>query len=266
MAYDIIGDIHGCADTLASLLIRLGYTNEDGVFHHTTRKVIFLGDFIDRGPKQRDVIRIVRSMIDAGHACSVMGNHEFNAISYAAPSDNGDDYLRAHSDKNTHQHQAFLEAFPFGGELHTDTIEWFKTLPLWLDLGELRIIHACWDESLIQYIDKYYNGNQLTDELLYDSCDKSNFAYEAIETLLKGKEIPLPDHCSFHDKDGNVRNHIRIRWWDQGATTYRNIFMGPASATTHIPDAPVDADHLIEYSHSSPPVFLGHYWLSLIHI
>ena len=50
MAYDIIGDIHGCAKTLSVLLDKLGYVLESGIYRHPIRQVIFLGDFVDRGP------------------------------------------------------------------------------------------------------------------------------------------------------------------------------------------------------------------------
>jgi len=85
--------------------------------------------------------------------------------------------------------------------------------------------------------------------------------FEAIETVLKGKEIPLPDGHMFHDKDGNARHDIRIRWWDRSANTYALAFLGPESARTHIPDDEIKGDHLIEYTHEEPPVFLGHYWM-----
>ena len=84
---------------------------------------------------------------------------------------------------------------------------------------------------------------------------------EAVETILKGKEIEMPDGETFPDKDGNPRHHIRIRWWDASARTYRDAFLGPDTAISHIPEDPVNADHLIEYSTDDPPVFVGHYWL-----
>ena len=67
---------------------------------HSERTMIFVGDFIDRGPDQREVLRIVRSMCEAGAAKAVMGNHEFNAIGWATRGD-GDRFLREHSCKNT---------------------------------------------------------------------------------------------------------------------------------------------------------------------
>lgn len=60
--YDIIGDIHSHANALEALLDKLGYDIIDGVYQHKKNKVIFLGDFIDRGPQQREVIEIVKPM------------------------------------------------------------------------------------------------------------------------------------------------------------------------------------------------------------
>lgn len=83
MNYDIIGDIHGHADKLKELLHKLGYQSVDGIYLHAEgRKVIFLGDFIDRGPKIREVLHIAKNMCDNGYAIAIMGNHEFNAITF----------------------------------------------------------------------------------------------------------------------------------------------------------------------------------------
>src|ERR1019366_8700895 len=80
--YDLIGDIQGYADELVQLLVALGYEKSHGAYRHPERKVIFLGDFIDRGPKIRQVLEIVRPMIAEGFALAVMGNHELNALAY----------------------------------------------------------------------------------------------------------------------------------------------------------------------------------------
>jgi len=63
-SYDIVGDIHGEYAALVVLLQKLGYDCKQGVWQHNDRKVVFLGDFIDRGSCQRQVIELVRSMID----------------------------------------------------------------------------------------------------------------------------------------------------------------------------------------------------------
>jgi hypothetical protein len=262
LSYDIIGDIHGHSRSLAALLNKLEYKCEDGVYHHSSRKAIFLGDFIDRGEFQCEVLDIVRPMVESGAALSVMGNHEFNAIAYYTPDRETGGFLREHSEKNFDQHKAFLGAYEGSPDKYEDTINWFKTLPLWLDLGDLRIIHACWDKHEIAEIQQYQDGDHcLGDELLKMSCRKGTWQYTAIETILKGKEIGLKSGASFKDKDGNVRHNIRVRWWDKQVTTYKQAFMGPESARTHIPDDEIAGDHLVEYLHEAPPVFLGHYWM-----
>jgi hypothetical protein len=255
-SYDLVGDIHGQAPALIRLLKRLSYEEINGVYQHDTHKLIFLGDFVDRGDYQREVIDIVRPMIEEGHALSVMGNHEYNAIAYYT-KDNDGNYLRSHNDKHTKQHQSFLDAYDNNPKEKASVIDWFKTLPLWLDLDGLRVIHACWDSELIDKL----GSNILTNDVLMKSAVKDSFEYEAIETLLKGKEIPLPEGCSFNDKDGNPRKHIRIQYWLQDAITYRDYFMGPSSVLDLIPDAPVEGDYLINYGIDEKPLFLGHYWM-----
>src|SRR4051812_15135851 len=81
--FDIIGDIHGHADALCLMLETLGYSAARGVYRHPRRTAVFVGDYIDRGPKQREVLRIVQAMCAAGFAHAAMGNHEFNALAWA---------------------------------------------------------------------------------------------------------------------------------------------------------------------------------------
>ena len=78
--YDLVGDIHGHADALHRLLRALDYVEIEGVFRHPVRQMIFVGDFIDRGPQQREVLQIARSMCEAGIAKAVMGNHQRDRV------------------------------------------------------------------------------------------------------------------------------------------------------------------------------------------
>ncbi|MFI2206011.1 polynucleotide kinase-phosphatase [Streptomyces sp. NPDC020192] len=71
--FDIIGDIHGCALELESLLAKLGYA--EGV-HPQGRTAVFVGDLVDRGPDSPGVLRRVMSMVGSGNALCVPGNHE----------------------------------------------------------------------------------------------------------------------------------------------------------------------------------------------
>ena len=56
-----------------------------------------------------------------------------------------DEFVRRHSKKNVKQHKAFTDQIPVDTRLYTYWIEWFRTLPLWLDLDGIRVVHACWN-------------------------------------------------------------------------------------------------------------------------
>jgi hypothetical protein len=260
--YDIIGDIHGCAISLQCLLEKLGYQLQDGVYQHNKRQVIFLGDFIDRGPYQQEVIDLVRPMVESGNAYAVMGNHEFNAIAWHTYDTDRNDYMRPHSTTRQRQHQAFLDAFQEYPDELKSTIEWFKTLPLWLDFENIRVVHACWDYEAMSRIQALLTDkNCLTSDFLSIATTYGSQQFKDVETLLKGKEILLPQGQKILDKDGHEWTNIRIRWWDQTARTYHSAFLGKPSDISHIPDKEFSGDYSLDYSQSMPPVFLGHYWM-----
>lgn len=75
--FDIIGDVHGCHDELVRLLDQLGYeTSAEPITHPQGRRVVFLGDLVDRGPGVAEVLDLVMSMVAAGSALCILGNHE----------------------------------------------------------------------------------------------------------------------------------------------------------------------------------------------
>jgi len=80
--FDIIGDVHGCADELETLLATLGYARDPlGVWRHPEgRKAIFVGDLVDRGPRVPDVLRVVIDMVRAETALAVPGNHDLKLV------------------------------------------------------------------------------------------------------------------------------------------------------------------------------------------
>ena len=254
--YDIIGDIHGYADELCDLLARLGYHERNGIYQHPERRVVFVGDFIDRGPKIRKTLQIVRAMVDAGSARAVMGNHEFNALCYDQKKAEGG-FLREHSAKNMQQHKATLDQF-VGHDLEwRECLDWFLTLPLWIDEPGFRVIHACWSEPHR----KALCATHLTRELLTPASTRGTPEFEAVEALIKGIEFNLPAGSDWIDKDGHVRDSTRVKWWQKAhGRTYREMTF---PEIVEMPDHPVpdeEADKLMPYR-ALKPVFFGHYWM-----
>jgi len=88
--FDIIGDVHGCLDELVALLRELGYSvaleaGDDGAPAYIVeppagRMAIFVGDLVDRGPDTPGVLRLVMSMVEAGTALAVPGNHDVRLV------------------------------------------------------------------------------------------------------------------------------------------------------------------------------------------
>ena len=80
----------------------------------------------------------------------MMGNHELNALLYHTKGPEGE-WLRAHNEKNTAQHKATLDQIALSDPAEwKDWLNWMLKLPLWLDLGSCRIVHAAWDDERVQ--------------------------------------------------------------------------------------------------------------------
>jgi Calcineurin-like phosphoesterase len=256
--YDVIGDVHGHANALRRLLAELGYFESQGVFRHDTRKAIFVGDFVDRGPEQREVLRIARTMCEAKAAVAVLGNHEFNAIGWATPDGEGG-HLRPHSDAHAKQHQEFLRQLDEGSQEYDAAILWFRGLPVWLDYPGLRVVHACWHEpSRVALMPCLDNRNCFTTKGLRKAFLRGSKSYAAAEILMKGPEQRLPHGMSFLDEGGHRRHEVRLRWWDPHATTLKRAAIGIHDRLEELANFEVSTDF---WYRESTPVLFGHYWL-----
>lgn len=80
---DIIGDVHGCYDELVTLIKELGYEYIDGLYQHPAgRKLVFVGDLVDRGPDTPGVLRLVMNQVNAGLGYCVPGNHDAKLLKW----------------------------------------------------------------------------------------------------------------------------------------------------------------------------------------
>jgi protein phosphatase len=138
--FDIVGDVHGCADELELLLDKLGYGvawsgRDIAVTPPAGRMLIFVGDLVDRGPRAPDVLRIAMSMIEKGTALCVEGNHDnkFGRWLGGAKVKTGHG-LQMSIDQMAMETPAF----------HARVRNFIARLPpyLWLDGGKLVVAHA----------------------------------------------------------------------------------------------------------------------------
>lgn len=140
--FDVIGDVHGCLDELVALLGGLGYAvvrdaddRPVDATHPDGRRVIFVGDLVDRGPSSVGVLRLAMGMITAGHALAVPGNHEAKLVRAL----DGRNVQASHGLETT---LAELAAEP--AEFRDGVREWCRGLVshLVLDDGNLIVAHA----------------------------------------------------------------------------------------------------------------------------
>jgi protein phosphatase len=143
-AFDIIGDVHGCADELELLLAKLGYrvewtgAGEDRrcrVEPPAGRRALFVGDLVDRGPRTPDVLRLVHTMVTSGAALCVPGNHDVKFARWLS----GRNVKLTHGlDASAAQMEAESPAFRDQMKLFLDKL----VSHLWLDGGRLVVAHA----------------------------------------------------------------------------------------------------------------------------
>lgn len=266
MGYDIIGDVHGYSGRLKHLLKKLGYQERKGVFRHPYRKAIFVGDLIDRGPGQLATLEIVRRMQEAGSGQTVMGNHELNAIRWMTPDPNRPgDYLRrrygSEGRRNHAQHAAFLGEVSADPVAHQDWVEWFASLPLWLDLAGFRVVHACWHIPSIDVLRPILSSEGRIPKserlVLLDSKTPQG---KAVDILLRGPRIALPEGHHIVDAQGVKRRRIRVGWWNPSHIRYREAVFDTDSASRQaLPDTLIPENRHCIYQ-DEKPVFFGHYW------
>jgi hypothetical protein len=262
-SFDIVGDIHGQSGKLEALLRELGYRHTQGAWRHPDRRVRFVGDLIDRGPGQLETLRLVRDMIEAGSAQAVLGNHEVNAIGYGTRDPlTRHSHLRVRGTKNQAQHIAFLDAVGLDSPQHKHWLDWFMTLPLWIEDEHMRLVHACWHPgSMAVLAGQLGPNNTLTPALMEASSRRGTPEYLAVEALCKGMEIALPPPVTFTDKQGVVRDRTRTRWWDPSATTVRAAALIGPRERDQLPEAPLPPEAAVAYD-ATKPVFFGHYWFT----
>lgn len=265
--YDLIGDVHGCAHTLAHLLENLGYRLQGGVWRHSRRQVIFLGDIIDRGPRIREALHLVHDMVDRGQAYCIMGNHEFNALGWhtPAPPESGKSFVREHTPRYAMLLQHTFEQFEHYPEEWQAFRDWFLEMPLFLETERFRVVHACWDNEVILRLRPRLDQGRMDRAFLRDAAFDGGFAAKALDRLLRGTDMPLPEGLTLTSAEGFTRSFFRTKFWEENPQTYGDIVFQPDGLPEHAARLPLtqsQKSRLFLYGPNDPLLFVGHYWRS----
>jgi protein phosphatase len=145
--FDIIGDVHGCLDELLELLDKLGYERDAAgrMSHPDSRRLIFLGDLADRGPRNAGVFELVMRLVDQKTAFYTPGNHCNMLMRYLRGTkkrlDWGLDRTVAELDEREKAEPGFKAR----------VLRFIEDAPtyLWLDEGDLVVAHGGIKEEMI---------------------------------------------------------------------------------------------------------------------
>jgi hypothetical protein len=207
-------------------------------------------------------------MVKHGAALAVMGNHEYNALAYHTEHpQKPNTWLRPRSAKNTKQHEAFIKEYLENGDSSDldEVLEFFYSLPLWLELDGLRVVHAAWHpSSMLTLSEKLGDKNTLTAACLVESSEKGTPAYDAVEIVLKGMELTLPNGLSHTDKDDIERKEVRCWFFKESSENLADMIVHPNLFSEEIQMSKINADLLTGYGEHERPVFVGHYWMSKV--
>jgi hypothetical protein len=254
---DIIGDIHGELKALTSLLKKLGYDHNGS--HADKRKLVFVGDLIDRGPDSPGVLRLVKRLVDSGNAQCITGNHELNAVrDQKEQNRSGEGWWYGRKEAG------YQSVIVDPDEKERILLPFLRGLPGAVEREDLRVIHACWHDPSVEklrttstVIEAFKEEEKelrpklkkmgeklrtmwiergLTSEILKNpqrkvefipelaAFDEANQMGNAVKVATSGMELAAEE--SFY-ASGKWRMVRRFPWWNQ---------------------------------YEGPPVIVGHYW------
>ncbi|CAM3956766.1 metallophosphoesterase [Vreelandella rituensis] len=242
--FDIIGDVHGHQASLQTLLEKLGYSTDRGVWQHPERQAIFVGDLIDKGPDPAGVLTLVRDMVEAGTARMVVGNHELNWVR-DAHAETGDIRSFVHATREHYDRIRLVSGFSDDIASLRTHFDWLRRQPLFIDEPGLRVVHACWNDTAIACL-KAQGINRLDAEGMRRYSDAYSEVYLAIDLIVAGCEHECLDHTS---SNGFRSLRRRVRWWPTDHACINPLELQPTPAKA------------IGYPETASPVFFGHYAL-----
>ncbi len=257
--YDIIGDVHGHAALLKKLLHKLGYKKGENGYFHPERKAIFVGDFINRGPEIRKTIRMIRTMVENENAFAILGNHEISTILFHLKDKGGKPLIKEPQKNYLSLFKMINEFLAFPDELKSH-LRWMRSLPLYLDLGDLRIVHACWSDSAINIVKSTFSERSRKSIFReYYKNPKSELS-KSINVLTKGIDLKMPGDLKVINNKGVAPRSFRLRWWEKsiGKTFEEISFESKFVLPRYTLPVEIIPDTFF-YPETAPIVFFGHY-------
>lgn len=245
---DFIGDIHGHYSKFIQLLNKLGYSYNSQLntySHPENRKLVVLGDFVNVGMQNNEVLACLQNMHNKGDAYIISGNHEY-FLSLL--------YIKTLQNKNTLWYYIQRDYFPIyiefvnKKELLYSYIEWLLELPVFIDFDKAKAIHAIWDESDIAFIKEHNSIKKMIDFI----GQKPEFK-DRLNKIIMG--------FTYKVKKLNTNKPIffRYKWWENiDNTPINQLFMHKSEHFPQQLEKEINLESL-KIITTELPVFFGHY-------
>jgi hypothetical protein len=223
--YDVVSDVDH-PHALERLLHRLDYRFDHGSWTHPDGRIpVILGGAVDRHGATRSCAPMLQELVDSGSALMTLGPEELAALERHVSRRRQRVLVHAGAVADSPEHEV----------PDTDDAglgEWFRSVPLWLDLPGLRVVHGCWSDGDVELLRDALDGNCLVDDEHFESVISSPRHRRAVRTLLSGATIELPEHLWCRGARGEIVRSARFRWWSHGSMTLRERAMLPPGCTT----------------------------------
>ena len=258
---DIIGDVHGEIDVMESLLAHLGY-DQDGI-SADGRRLVFLGDLMDRGPDSPAVIDKVMRLVTEGNAHCIMGNHELNLL-LGRPLPGNGWFIQP----NPVEKPGEFNSKRVDPEKIDEYLRFFASLPIVLENDSLRLVHACWhrpsvarlrrDAVLKRSVTDLYRQyeidvrKKLNDAELAHMVDEENMFYSVKLGDRDWNAELLPAHAEA-EVIGQMGNPIRVLTSGAAQVAEKPFF---AAGQWRM----ADRTRWWDYYEDDVPVVIGHFW------
>lgn len=257
---DIVGDVHGEITALKDLVFQLGY-DENGN-HPENRKLIFVGDLVDRGPDSPGVVLFVKNLIDRGNAQMVLGNHELNVLQHKAKSGSG--WYFEQQAKKDKDYYPFATSYE---EKNKSLIyDFLSSLPVALENDELRIVHAAWENEKIDAVrdfslgsiaEVYISIERKINEDIRASCLLENYHLEQDEWEQEIEdphaELPFLEYTCKYNLTHQMNNPMRVLTSGVEKRAVEHFF---ASGKWRF----IQRDNWWDSYEDNIPVIVGHFW------
>ncbi|WJZ23465.1 hypothetical protein LIS04_37 [Listeria phage LIS04] len=148
----VISDIHGEYDLLVDLLRKINYNPSEWT-------LIFLGDYVDKGPKSKEVVSLIKKLVEHHECIAIKGNHDYKFVKWmkgnpTAPSGISEtikSYTGTHVDSLIQNKIELAQMRKYINREYSSHIRFLDSLPLYHEDDNHIYVHAGIDLSRVDW-------------------------------------------------------------------------------------------------------------------